>query len=360
MHSPSDHLPRLHIRLAESIEDRQRWDQIMAQEHYLHSARMMGQQLRYVAEADGQWLGLLGWSSATLSSALRRRWIGWTLGQERQRLHLIAHNARFLIRGDRRIPNLASHVLGACTRHLRRDWRAVYGHEPLLAETFVDEQRFRGNCYRAAGWTAIGTTRGHRKLRVGFHAHGEPKLLLMKELVPRARVVLCGASHADDRDAFLTIHEIRLTGEDGLLAHLRKHLREPRGRKGRMFQLITVLGITAVGMLTGRGTMEEIGRWAEGLDQATLELFHCPQGGDGRWKPPCANSLRYLMKDIDMADFHQALRAWLERQKLLPQGLERLPWRLRWTRQRRRCTATAPDPEVVGAAVSAGACTEAL
>jgi hypothetical protein len=360
MHSSSDHLPPVEIRLAESAEDRQRWDQIVAQEHYLHSARMMGQQLRYVAEADGHWLGLLGWSSAALSSAVRRRWIGWTLSQERQRLHLIAHNARFLVRGERRIPNLASRMLGACTACLRRDWRAVYGHEPLLAETFVDDQRFRGTCYRAAGWTAIGTTRGHRKLRTGFRAHGEPKLLMMKELIPGARTVLCGAYHADDRDAFLTIHEIRLTGEDGLLAHLRQQLRDPRAHKGRTFQFITVLGISAVGMLTGRGTMEEIGRWAESLDQATLELFHCPRGADGRWKPPCANSLRYLMKDIDPTAFRQVLGAWLERQGLVPPGQERLPWQLRWTQQRRRCAQRPPDPELAGVAVDAGAYVEAL
>ena len=294
-----------------------RWDDIITREHYLHSASMMGEQLRYVAEVDDQWIGLLGWSAATLSSASRRKWIGWNIAQERQRLHLIAQNARFLIRGDDRVPNLASRILGLGTSTLRRDWQRTYAHDLLVAETFVDAQRYQGTCYRAAGWCEIGSTRGNRRERVGFSAHGERRLLLMKELVPGGRAALCVDQHPEARGAFLTLQEIALAGSDGLLAHLRAHVPDPRSRRGRSFQFISVLGIVAAGTLTGRRTVEQIGIWAGRLDQQTLEHFCCPRGADGRWKPPCANSLRYLIKGIDPQIFEQAVTSWLQKRGML-------------------------------------------
>jgi hypothetical protein len=46
---------------------------------------------------------------------------------------------------------------------LSADWQQVYGHPIYFLETFVDPARFRGTCYRAANWIALGPTtgRGH-------------------------------------------------------------------------------------------------------------------------------------------------------------------------------------------------------
>jgi hypothetical protein len=43
-------------------EERERFDQLLEERHYLHSARLGGQSLRYVAEVDGEcpaisWVG---------------------------------------------------------------------------------------------------------------------------------------------------------------------------------------------------------------------------------------------------------------------------------------------------------------
>ena len=69
------------------------------------------------------------------------------------RLHLVTNNSRFLILpgGER---NLGSRVLSLCTRRLVRDWPARFGHEVLLAETFVDPDLFRGTVLprRRQGW----------------------------------------------------------------------------------------------------------------------------------------------------------------------------------------------------------------
>jgi hypothetical protein len=46
---------------------------------------------------------------------------------------------------------------------LAGDWERIYGHPVYFAETFVDPQRHRGTCYRAANWTLMGLTTGRGK-----------------------------------------------------------------------------------------------------------------------------------------------------------------------------------------------------
>ncbi|MCP3869254.1 MAG: DUF4338 domain-containing protein, partial [Gammaproteobacteria bacterium] len=44
------------------------------------------------------------------------------------------------------------------------EWERQYRIRPVLLETFVDTQRFKGACYKAANWTYVGKTRGRGKL----------------------------------------------------------------------------------------------------------------------------------------------------------------------------------------------------
>ena len=48
-------------------------------------------------------------------------------------------------------------------KQLPHDWLRVYGHEIHYLETFVDPERFRGTCYRAANWILLGLTTGQGK-----------------------------------------------------------------------------------------------------------------------------------------------------------------------------------------------------
>ena len=64
-----------------------------------------------------------------------------------QCLHLIANNARFLILPGVRAPKLALRVLGLCLRRLSQDWQVRHAHSVLLAEIFVEVQRFTATCY---------------------------------------------------------------------------------------------------------------------------------------------------------------------------------------------------------------------
>jgi hypothetical protein len=44
-----------------------------------------------------------------------------------------------------------------------RDWQRLYAHPIYWLETFVDPARFKGTCYRAANWLALGCTTGRGK-----------------------------------------------------------------------------------------------------------------------------------------------------------------------------------------------------
>jgi hypothetical protein len=46
---------------------------------------------------------------------------------------------------------------------LSADGDCVYGHPIYFLETFVDPERFRGTCYRAANWVLLGRTTGRGK-----------------------------------------------------------------------------------------------------------------------------------------------------------------------------------------------------
>ena len=100
------------VRLVRS-EEVPEWNRLMVEHHYLPSAQMVGEQLRYVAEYCGQWLALLGWAAAAYHLKGRETEIGWDPNQRGARLHLVANNARFCLLGPAgQYPNLASRVLG--------------------------------------------------------------------------------------------------------------------------------------------------------------------------------------------------------------------------------------------------------
>ena len=166
-------------------DERQMWDRLMSQYHYLGLKSLVGKSIRYVAEIQGRWLALLGWAASALKCQPRDTWIGWSQAIQWQRLHLIANNSRFLILPGIHIPNLASRVLSLNLRRLSRDWVHVYGHPVLIAETFVDTGRFTGACYKAANWLYLGQTSGYGKHASRYVHHGQSKAVFVRPSVRR-------------------------------------------------------------------------------------------------------------------------------------------------------------------------------
>ena len=104
----------------------------------------------------------------------------------------MVNNNRFLVLPDRqRYPDLASRVLALCLRRLDADWREHWGHPVLMVESFVDESKYRGTCYKACGFEAVGLTSGYgRSSRDYYQEHGRPKQFHLRELRSGAGAIL--------------------------------------------------------------------------------------------------------------------------------------------------------------------------
>jgi hypothetical protein len=136
---------------------------LMEQYHYLGYQQPVGEHLKYLVSAKGQAIACLAWCSAPRHLAGRDRFIGWSAEARKRNLHLLAYNTRFLILPWVQVPHLASHILGRMAKLLPLDWQQMYAHPVHWLETFIDPARFKGTCYRAANWIALGPTtgRGH-------------------------------------------------------------------------------------------------------------------------------------------------------------------------------------------------------
>jgi hypothetical protein len=83
-------------------------------------------------------------------------------------------------------------VLAATTSRLAADWRAFYGEDLVLVETFVDVARFHGTCYRAANWIHVGETAGVAKRGNRHLCQRQPKAVYVYPLTKDFRERLNG------------------------------------------------------------------------------------------------------------------------------------------------------------------------
>ena len=168
------------------------WNGLMEAYHYLGSGPLCGAQMRYLVKSSSHgWLGGLAFSAAAWHVGARDEWIGWSEAARRENLPRVVCNSRFLI--IPRVAHLASHVLSMAVGRLQKDWVQRYGWVPVLLETYVDRDRFRGTCYRAANWQKVGATKGRgRQDRERSHAVAI-KDVYVYSLQKDARAVLCAA-----------------------------------------------------------------------------------------------------------------------------------------------------------------------
>lgn len=322
----ADLLQRVTVRLVHDAE-RDPFDRLLEERHYLASARLAGQSLRYVAELDGQWVALLTFSAAALHLKAREAWLGWTPRQRARRLGLVVNNRRFLVLPERaRYPNLASRVLGLCLRRLSADWQTHGGHPVVVVESFVDETRYRGTCYRACGFEAVGLTKGFgRARRDCYQEHGQPKQLYLRELRPNARAVLRrGRLPAD-----LAAHEEKIAGpcpfragELGSLLDRFRVLRDARRGHGLRHRQPFVLACAAVATLMGSSGYQAFEDTGTKFTQRQLKALGCQQDEQGRYAAPSDSTFFRVLTALDAAHFESVVRAWLLEQEV--SVLERL------------------------------------
>lgn len=171
--------------------DRALWNEYVERYHYLGYKRPFGYRQRYFIEAEQHRVGCVLLSGASRALGARDRWIGWDERQRMKNLPWVLNNNRFVLFPWIQVPNLASHVLGQLARRAGDDWQQRWGYRPVLLETFVDPRRFRGSCYRAAGWEQLGCTTGEGLVRAGRAYRTSPKLIFAKPLQADFRRLLC-------------------------------------------------------------------------------------------------------------------------------------------------------------------------
>lgn len=303
----------LTLRLARRDEI-SRWRSLMRQHHYLGFERIVGNALHYVATVGAQWVALLGWGSAALKCAARDRWIGWDQQLRYRRLPLVANNIRFLILPGCHWPNLASRLLAMNLKRLSDDWLHFHGNPILLAETFVDPTRFRGTCYRAAGWQELGLTRGYSKRNQQYWHHGSPKLVFVRPLVSDAPSQLCApflppsALKPQEGIPMIDVNRLPMEQEGGLM-QLLNNMTDPRKPRGVRHPVGTVVAVAVCAALSGARSFSAIAQWAKTLSAEALSKM-----GAKRPDPPSEPTIRRVLQSIDAEKFDAQIGQWVANQ----------------------------------------------
>ena len=166
------------------------FNSLMEEYHYLGYEQPVGEHLKYLVSAQGRPVSCLAWSSAPRHLGSRDRYIGWSAEARRRNIGFLAYNTRFLILPWVRVEHLASHILGRMAARVSEDWQRIYGHPIYFLETFIDPERFRGTCYRAANWVMLGKTTGRGKQSNSYVPNRSIKDVLGYPLTKRFRELL--------------------------------------------------------------------------------------------------------------------------------------------------------------------------
>jgi hypothetical protein len=297
------------VRLIDGSE-RERWDRTMRESHYLGSVGLIGRSLRYVAERDGEWVALVGWCTGAFKCGPRDRWIGWPEIVRIRRLRYVVNNARFLILPGVRVPNLASCVLGSNLRRLSGDWEAIHGHAVFVVETFVDPKRFLGTCYRAAGWTELGLTRGFARSAGKYVEHGEPKRVFVRELRKDAVARLRDPAARIGKESGMARGKLDGRRTEKLMKVLVR-IPDHRRRQGRRHPIDSILGIAICATLAGAKGYTAIGEFAERLTQGERKRLHCRRDPkSGRFVVPTEKGFRDFLNHVDPDGVDRVIQAW--------------------------------------------------
>ena len=168
------------------------FNHLIAEYHPLGYTQPVGEHLKYLVYAADRPIACLAWSSAPRHLSARDRYIGWTPEARRRNLRFLAYNPRFLVLPWVQVKHLASHILGQMARRLAGDWERLYHHPVYFLETFVDPEKHRGTCYRAANWVVMGRTTGRGNNCPNKRPNRSIKEVLGYPLTPRFRELLAG------------------------------------------------------------------------------------------------------------------------------------------------------------------------
>jgi hypothetical protein len=185
-------LPPVKLKMVRSTEAQPLYNSLVHYHHYLGYRQIVGNHLKYIAYIGDRPAACLGWGSAAWSVKSRDDFIGWDKKTKEQHLHGVANNTRFLVLPWVKIKCLASKILALNARRICEDWLQTYNYPLYLLETFVEKDRFKGTCYKAANWIKVGQTKGIAKSGHDHRLHGNIKDVLVYPLTKGFRKKLMG------------------------------------------------------------------------------------------------------------------------------------------------------------------------
>lgn len=311
----------LKVRKIEDWE-RERFESLLREKHYLGESARVGDFLRQVVERDGQWVALLVWGPAALKLKDREAWMGWNAAMAAERLKLVVQNRRYLLlveRGEE--PNLASAALAASCRALPAQWQASFGYEPLVAESFTDPEAYHGTCYKASGWEAAGMSAGSSRAHPDFYVpNGKPKCLWLRELRKGARKLALAAPLLPEHEGAVvdvTSGKMPLSLEQRRsLKDVLRQAPDPRASNTR-FRIGPVLCIVTMALLCGARQVSEIARFANRLRPQQRRELGLPlkKGTSAFYEVPTYGVFHQVLSRMDPAAFAHLLTGWLAAQQ---------------------------------------------
>ncbi len=185
-------LPPITLRLARNTPIEPLYNSLVQQHHYLGYRQIVGNHLKYIAFMEDKPVACLGWGSAAWSVKSRDAFIGWDKATKENNLHRVVNNTRFLILPWITVKFLASKLLALNAKRIFNDWMRVYNHPLYLLESFVEKNRFKGTCYKAANWIRVGQTKGTAKRGHDHLFHGNIKDVYLYPLRKDFRKKLTG------------------------------------------------------------------------------------------------------------------------------------------------------------------------
>lgn len=185
-------LPSVKLKMVRNTPLEPLYNSLIQQHHYLGYRQIVGNHLKYMAFIGDRAVACIGWGSAAWSVKSRDSFIGWDKPTKEQNLHFVANNTRFLILTWVSVKYLASKILALNTKRISDDWLKIYNHPLYLLETFVEKDRFKGTCYKAANWACVGQTKGTAKRGHDHLFHGNIKDVYLYPLRKEFRKKLGG------------------------------------------------------------------------------------------------------------------------------------------------------------------------
>ena len=319
---PSSALRELEIR--EWTEDEAAaYRALLDKRHYLGAPDPRCCRLGQVVVHAGAVVALLTWNACSRSLAGRDQYIGWDARTRQKRLSYVVQNNRFLLLSDKRPLNLASRVLKLSIDHVAEAWERRYGKRPLLAETFVDPEGYKGTSYRAAGWQNLGRTAGFSRVSRDYYEDNDhPKILWVKPLQRDALELLRNPLNPLPAEA--SGPSARVPGvlpvparvAESLAEALRK-VPDARTRRGQQFPLGAMLATAVLALCTGARTVSDIFRFCQDLNASQRQKlgFRSNPQAPRVVPPPGEGCWRKVLKDVNPDDLARALNRWHQSQR---------------------------------------------